>query len=139
MESNKTKNQINRLKKLIEINSNGKQAFNYFNTHGIRKRWTLMRPIMRANGYPHITCGVDVDFADTFITSDITVTPTNYAAWDTAIWDSSSWGGDLNVLSSWQGIFGTGNCCAIRIMSVSNGIQLRWDSTDIVYETGGIL
>ena len=121
------------------ITSDGKQAFNYFGSRGIRKRWTLMRPILQSNGSPHTICGIDTDFADADISAPISIVPTPYGTWDNALWDVGVWGGSLDMLSQWQGVVGTGNCCAIRLSTASQGIDVRWTSTDLVYEVGGIL
>lgn len=116
-----------------------KQAFNYFKSPGLLKRWTMMRPIISSNGTPGYLAGINIDFEDTNLGSPPNFVPQTYAVWDSAIWDSSMWGGGLSILKQWLGITGVGYCAAPRISLTSQGLEVRWMSSDIVYERGAIL
>lgn len=48
-------------------------------------------------------------------------------------------GGDFNVIQNWQGISGIGYYGAPQMRIASMGIDVRWVSTDIVFETGAII
>lgn len=121
------------------INGFGLQAFNHFNTAGKLKRFTMSRPILRSNGNPAILAGINVDFNIEEPIASLTFSPTSYGAWDSAIWDASTWAGGLNVVQNWQGINGVGYYAAPIVKVASQGIQTTWVSTDIVMEQGGIL
>jgi len=121
------------------IDADGLQAFNYFDSRGALKRFTMARPIFRSNGTPSAQVNVNLDFDVNDLTTPLSFSPTVYATWDSALWDAGVWGGDLNVLKNWQGINGVGYCAGVRLITASNGIDLTWVSTDIVYETGGVL
>lgn len=121
------------------IETDGKQAFNYFNSRGVQKRFTLMRPVISANGLPAIYAAIDVDFEDAFIAGPIAFSPVAAALWDIAIWDSAAWSGDLFIQRQWQGVAAVGFCGAPRLRSATSGIDVHWISTDVVFETGGIL
>jgi len=122
------------------IVATGKQSFNYFSSRGVRKRWTMIRPILFSNASPNIVAGINVDFRDDELYTDISIPPIPGAIWGLGVWGVGVWGSNgLNQIGQWQGVTGTGNCCSIKIKNTSIGINLRWVSTDIVYESGGIL
>jgi hypothetical protein len=121
------------------IEADGKQAFNYFGSPGILKRFTMMRPTLSTNGSPGILSALNIDFDDSAITSPITYSSSSGYVWDTAKWDQSLWGGGNTVQRPWQGVSGVGYCAAPRLKTVSQGIDVHWISTDIVMERGGIL
>lgn len=121
------------------INGTAKQAFNYFGTPGEIKQWTMMRPTLLTSGAPSLFVSINVDFEDSGSASALSFAPTAFAAWDTAVWDSSVWGAGLNVQKSWQGVNGIGYCAATRLEIASQGIEVRWVSTDLIMKKGGIL
>lgn len=121
------------------INADCLQAFNYFRSPGILKRWTMMRPILRTDGSPAVYANVNVDFDTSDTTASLTFLPPTFAVWDSGIWDTAIWGGALTVQKQWQGSTGIGYCAAPRVKVASNAVEVRWVSTDLVMERGGIL
>lgn len=123
----------------VAFPASGKQAFNYFGSRGELKRWTMIRPVLFLTGPTTIGIGLNVDFDDYDITANILLTPSSSALWDSAMWDVGSWGGDFDVTREWQGATGIGYCAAPRFNTLNGGIDIRWVSTDLVMEKGGIL
>ena len=121
------------------ITAFGLQAFNNFNGAGTLKRFTMSRPILRTDGSPAIYAGINVDFNINDVAAPLTFSPSSYGTWGTSLWDASSWGGGLNILQNWQGLNGVGYYGAPIVKVASSGLQVRWVSTDIVIEGGGIL
>ena len=121
------------------ITAYGLQAFNNFNNAGTLKRFTMSRPVIRSDGVPTIFAGVNVDFNLTDSTASLTFSPPNYGTWDSAIWDLSKWGGEVRVLQNWQGVNGVGYYGAPVVKVASSVLDVRWVSTDLVIEGGGIL
>lgn len=121
------------------IDGIGEQAFNYFGSRGVLKRWTMLRPILLSNGSPATSITLNIDFAETGTASSLSFSPTSYASWDSATWDSSVWGSNLAVQKSWQGAAGIGYCASVVLQVASKGIETEWISTDAVYEKGAIL
>lgn len=117
----------------------GLQAFNYFNSRGLLKRFTMMRPVIQTSGVPSIGVAMNIDFNTADTTSPLSFSPTTYGLWDSGVWDTSVWGADLVVTQAWQGVNGVGYCAAPRLKVASQGIQTQWVSTDVVFEKGGIL
>ncbi len=121
------------------IDADALQSFNYFESRGTLKRFTMARPIFRTNGSPAAQINVNLDFDTNDLTSPLSFSPTLFAVWDSSLWDDAVWGGDLNVLKNWQGINGVGYCAGVRLTTASGGIDLTWVSTDVVFETGAVL
>ena len=123
----------------VNINGDCLQAFTYFGAPGILKRFSMIRPVMRTNGSPAALANINVDFDTSDTTEALTFLPTTYAAWDAGTWDASVWGGDLEIQKQWQGAAAVGYSAAVRLKVATNGIEVRWISTDFVMERGGIL
>lgn len=123
----------------VNINGNTLQAFNNFNSQGVQKRFTMMRPTLFTDGQPAILAQMNIDFDLSDPTAPLAFTPTAYGQWDTGIWDSAIWGGALGVQNNWQGATGIGYWAAPRLKTATMGITTQWISTTIVYESGAIL
>lgn len=117
------------------------QAFNYFASQGFQKRFTMIRPTFRANGIPAVFAGLALDFNQADTTSVLSYSPSSLGGvWGTALWGSAIWGaGTLSVYNSWQGANGIGESAAPIVKVLSQGIDLRWASTTVVFERGAIL
>lgn len=115
------------------------QAFNYFDARGELKRFTMMRPVLYANGAPEIQGNVNVDFDTSPPTANLNTVPNSGGLWDAAVWDQSLWGADLPVINRWQSVTGVGYCGAPRFASSTNGFQIELVATDVVMERGAIL
>ena len=122
-----------------DIRADAQTAFNYFKDRTGQKRWSMAQPIFQANGIPEIFLGLNVDFDTNDPTASLTFTPITYGVWDTSLWDTGVWGGSLSVLRNWQSIVGIGFCAATRLLCASQGIEVRWLSTNFVYEKGAII
>lgn len=125
----------------IDINVIGKQAFNYFNTRAQNKHFKMMRPVFLTDGLPSIGVILNVDFDDSSASSFVDYgTGTNLGStWDTGLWDTAIWGGSQGIQQEWQGAQGIGRCAAPRIEISTQGINLQWMATDIIYERGGMV
>jgi len=121
------------------IDTDLQQAFSYFGTQGRLKSFKLLKPYIFSDGTPTVFTDVNVDFRDEAPTGSQSFTPTTYGVWDTAQWDDGVWGGALDITDEWQSCFGVGVSAALRMQTASNGIELRLNSTDYVYENGGIV
>ena len=116
------------------------QAFNYFKQPGVQKRFTMIRPTILTNGSPSILASLNIDFDTNNYAAPISFSPISAATWDTATWDGSTWGGDLVTSQLWQSVaVYPGRCAGVRMVGASQGIDVRWASTDVVYESGAIL
>lgn len=114
-------------------------AFSAYGYPGKQKRWTMTRPIFRSNGTPAVLSSMNVDFNISTSVSPLSFSPVTYASWDNATWDVSYWGGEFNIIQNWQGVSGVGKYGSPQMQISSSGIDVRWVSTDVVYETGTML
>jgi len=121
------------------ITSTAAQAFSYYGTPGQLKRFTMIRPILNTDGSPGISANLNIDFEINTLSASVSTTPVTGAVWDTATWDSGLFSGGLSISKLWQSATGVGYAAGPQLTCVTNGIQLRWVSTDIVYEGGAIL
>jgi hypothetical protein len=115
------------------------QAFSAYGNPGLLKRWTMSKPIFRANGIPAVLQSISIDFNITENNAPLSFTPTTQASWDNALWDVAVWGGGYNIIQNWQGLTGIGYYGAPQIKVESQGIDVRWVSTDVIYEVGAVL
>lgn len=115
------------------------QAFSPFGAAGNLKRWTMTRPIFRTNGSPAVYQTMNVDFNLNPVSANLTFTPTNSGTWDNSLWDNATWGAEFNIVQNWQGVSGIGYYGAPQMQVSAQGIDVRWVSTDVVYEVGAIL
>jgi hypothetical protein len=118
------------------ISANAFQAFNYFESRGVKKYFTRARPSIFTNGAPAILMGMNVDFDTQDTAASISIASSSYGRWDVGTWDSAIWGASLEITNNWQGITGIGYCGSIQLKSASSGLQIEWASTDVVYQTG---
>lgn len=121
------------------INATAVQAFNDFGSPGVNKRFTMMQPVLNVNGTPSISAGINVDFNISTPNGILAFTPIGYATWDTSLWDAGIWSGGLVVSQAWQGVNGVGKYAAPTLQTATNGIELHWMATTMVYEKGWIL
>lgn len=121
------------------INANFLQAFNYFKSPAQQKHFSMMRPTIQTNGSPMIQGSINVDFDKSAPVSALSVPSLTGSLWDSANWDSGTWGDVPPVTRLWQGATGVGYCGAPRFASQTNGLTLEYISTDIVMEPGGVL
>ena len=121
------------------INTSAISAFNYFKRPAENKRWTMIRPVFNTDGSPSISAGLNVDFNVTTPNGVLAFTAPGYATWDSGVWDTAVWGGDLSVSQVWQGVNGIGRCAGIGLVTGTSGIETHWVATDYVFETGGIV
>lgn len=122
------------------ISGKALQAFSSYGAPGQLKRFTMTRPIIRASGIPAIKGGMNLDFNLNVPVSPLTFSPVTYGVWDSAIWDKNIWGDtSYSIYQDWQGVIGVGYYGAPQVYAATNGIDVRWVSTDVVFEQGQII
>ena len=60
--------------------------------------------------------------------------------WDTAAWDTFSWGSGLGRFRHWRGVNVKGAAISVHISSFTRVDRISWFSSDVVYDqvTGAI-
>jgi hypothetical protein len=115
----------------------GKMAFNYFESRGIQKQFTMIRPVMESNISLAVQIGFDVDFAqgeEFYIPEAL---PVMGATWDEAVWDEEFWPIEAgNVIQAWRSVRGIGYCAALRIKTSTTAQNIKWHSADFIWVPG---
>jgi len=124
------------------IQATAQQAYSYFDSPGQLKRFTMVRPILQTNnGIPTLAAGISTDF-DTqtqFGTLSFNPAIVKGGIWNTSVWDDALWSAGDVTTKVWQGVSGLGFAGSINLAIASQGIDLKWASTDYVMEKGGVL
>jgi hypothetical protein len=124
------------------IQATAQQAYSYFDSPGQLKRFTMVRPILQTNnGIPTLAAGISTDF-DTqtqFGTLSFNPAIVKGGIWNTSVWDDALWASGDVTTKVWQGVSGLGFAGSINLAIASQGIDLKWASTDYVMEKGGVL
>ena len=121
------------------IDAVAQQAYNYYESRGALKQWTMCRPIFQSNGSPAINASLNIDFSDSVMSAPLSVPAVSFSAWDSGKWDTATWGGGLSLVKNWQGINGLGYAASLTLQIATKTIETKWISTDFVMERGGIL
>lgn len=122
-----------------DITSVCQQAFSYFGDRGRQKRFTLARPVFTTEGDINPAILINTDFQQNRTTVAPSFTANVGSPWDTSPWDTSSWTQGDNLVHKWQTVTGIGFAAGIRVVTQTQNLSVRWNSTDFVFENGGIL
>lgn len=113
-------------------------AFSYFGTQG-QKIFTLTRPIFTTDGNLNAAIGLCINFGTTTILSTPTFSGSSGSPWNTSPWNVTPWGGVNNVVANWLSTRGVGFSATIKMIVYAKNITVSWQSTDYVWESGGVL
>lgn len=121
------------------IVGNSKTAFDYFDSQS-KKQFKQARPIIATNGSPSVELGLNIDYEDGDRLGTLTFSGSTSALWGISLWGIGLWGSGLRTIKDWIGVTGIGKCAATRLKCSAQGIEVRWQATDYLYEEGeGIL
>lgn len=120
------------------IEAFGLQSFQYYES-ATEKQCTMIRPHLLTNGSPTIYGNVNSDFDLSDTAAQLSFSPTTFGVWDSGVWDTAVWGSDLVPLADWQGATGLGFCFAPVLKISSQGLKVQWVSSDLLFESGGLL
>lgn len=119
------------------IEADMQQAFSYFGERGRLKHFKMMRPVLQIGGAIDSLISVNLDYDNTEPSGSLTVSPPSQSLWDTAVWDSGTWGG-LITTAPWQTVIGVGTAGSVRF-KVQSQSETRLQATDHVFEYGGVI
>lgn len=121
----------------VEITGDAKQAFQYLAGRGRAAHLKMMRPILATDGAYSLGISADFDYKDA---SPSYLRPVSSGGGDPwgGIWDVE-WSGATVVDTRWYGVPGIGHAMAPRLKVRSDGTEVSWSATDVVFEVGGIL
>lgn len=122
-----------------DISATVQQAFHYFGDNTAQKHFKMARPIFFAEADISPSIRMNVDYNILSPQSIASYGDSGGSPWDVAPWYDSYWElGDI-ITKKWQTITGIGYSGGLGMMAVGNGVKIRWQATDILYERGGVL
>lgn len=121
-----------------DISTSVQQAYSYFGQRGAMKRFLMARPIFLAEGDITPAIVMNVDYENRVPQYSPSYSGSSGSVWDVAPWDTSSWGSGDNIIKKWQAVSGVGYSGGLRINTQTQGLSIRWQATDVLYETGGV-
>ena len=112
-----------------------------FQTYGtaLQKQCKMIRYHLQSDGSPAVFGNVNVDYNLADEAAQLNFSTSVYGLWDTGLWDSAIWGSGLVPSADWQGATNIGYSFAPLLKTATQGIQLQWVATDLVFEAGGVL
>lgn len=116
-----------------------KPAYSYFDARGQLKRWTMVRPVFTASGNVSVAMNLSVDYDATLPTGSIPISSGNNPFWNVSFWTTPTfWGNASQIIKRWLGISGVGYSASLQLQVIGLNVSLQWQSTDYVFEVGGI-
>lgn len=115
-----------------------KPAFSYFGSR-INKKFTMVRPLMQVDGKLNLQIDLNTDFQDRAPMSSPALSQGAVATWNTSPWDTTSWQSGTRLRADWQSVLGIGYAATLRMRGSTKNQTVILQSTDFVYERGGIL
>ena len=116
----------------------GLQSFQSYGT-ALQKQCKMIRYHLQSNGSPAVFGNVNVDYNLADESAQLNFSTNIYGLWDSGLWDTAIWGAGLVPSADWQGATNIGYTFAPLIKTATQGIQLQWVATDLVFEGGGVL
>jgi hypothetical protein len=114
------------------------QSFQSYGT-ALQKQCKMIRYHLQTNGSPAVFGNVNVDYNLADESAQLNFSTSIYGLWNAGLWDSAIWGAGLVPSADWQGATNIGYTFAPLIKTATQGIQLQWVATDLVFEGGGVL
>ena len=118
-------------------------AFNYFESRGHLKQWTMVRPIITTDGSIQPAVGLNIDFGSGAPLSIPAINPAGgTATWDVSKWDAAVWPYNATTVANWTTVEGIGQCASIITQAstsdngLSNGVVLQLNSWDLIAKPG---
>lgn len=122
------------------VNADAQTAWDYMGSRGRIKRFTGIRPNMETQGNSlSISVAVGTDYKEQNVSSTQTVASVTDTAWDTATWDVDPWASEFAVLRDWQSVLNLGYNASARVKISTGSQSVNWNSTDYLFEPGGLI
>ena len=113
-------------------------AFTYMGDRESLKRWTMCQPLFQTQGNLQYLSGLAVDFSQQGLVGTIPLSTLAGAPWNSSTWDVTLWGDSQQIQKKWVGLAGAGYCASLQLGFQYNGVAGRWQSTNYLYEKGGV-
>lgn len=115
------------------------QAFDFYGSRGIQKRFLMARPIVQSDGVIVPSIGINVDFELEAKPQQPSALSAASSLWDVSLWDVTYWATGDFISKNWYSISGIGIAGGLNFATNIEGTKAKWISTDVIYEVGGSL
>lgn len=122
-----------------EITGVVQQAYSYFGSKGLIKKFQMARPIIISEGSIIPAILINVDYQTKRTSASSIQVGSSGTEWDVGDWDVSDWTSQDNITAKWQSVSGVGTSGGVRMVTELKNISCQWVSTDFIYEVGGSL
>lgn len=113
-------------------------AWSDFGAPGLRKQFTLLRPLMSTmDVQPALQVGIDFNTAAPRNTP--TAAPSGGSPWDTSPWNSSPWSPEAAPKNALLGAGGLGSYGGVRLQVNANNSPFSVSGFDVAFRVGGFL
>jgi hypothetical protein len=102
------------------------------------KAFKMLRPVLTTDGRLTVALIVNIDDETRSPVTAPSFTAPQGAAWNTTPWDTTPWNTGPTLAKDWVSVDGIGYRGAIRMRLTSNEFEVAWNSTDWIFEPGGI-
>jgi hypothetical protein len=114
------------------------EAFDDFGFKTVSKDFKQIRPILKSNKSIVPAVSVNTDYIVKDAQGLISYGIGDGAVWDVGVWDVSRWEDEIKIFLSWKSVNGRGFVGALNMkVSVLNS-SIEWQSTDYLFEVGGV-
>ena len=126
----------------LSVTATVQTAFNYFESRGHLKRWTMVRPILTTDSSVTPGVGLNIDFGTGAPISIPSTVSSTGAQWDVALWDVDVWPIGSTTVANWTTVEGIGQCASIITQVATsdngsaNGVTLQLNGWDLIAEPG---
>lgn len=121
------------------IEADGSTGYDYFGKRGRTKHFKMIRPTFIADGSVGVSVSMGADFAAAPVVTSPPLTAAGGALWDVATWDVDGWLDAPKPTRNWLAAGISGDCATTRVRVRTSAADIRWTSTDVLLEVGGIL
>jgi len=118
------------------IVADGITAYNYLGSRGNQKQITMVRPVVKAAGFPADGIEIATDFTTPSIPNDASLVGTVTTPWGSP-W-GSPWGASLSIQDDWCGVGDIGYAVAMRF-KMSTDKAATWYGSNYMFKNAGVI
>lgn len=117
------------------IDFNLETAFNYCDTRGRLKNFTMCRSLLLTDGQTSAGLAFNIDFARNAPVNSLSFPSDPLALWDVALWDAGVWPETSRVIADWVAVEGYGYCASVHMQG---SVQTSGDASQaVVFQING--
>lgn len=121
------------------IRARWQTAWNYLGIRGREKLFTAFRPTFRSNSQISLQSAIGTDFVDPQVQVPSLTEQLIGGKWNVGKWNDAKWGRGLITTSDWIGANNEGFNISFVYETFSKDADIRFLSTDLIYELGSFV